>query len=476
MSSALLLALLGAALASAQIATAQTTRSATAASTPDFSELVKNRVVALPVLDIGATASTHTEQAQQGLSINDLIGQALQINPQLQQAMAVRESLQSQRKAARADLLPSLSLRRASGREHSDPTASIGNERHHYAVNTVRFTQPLYNRYLQQEYAAAVQAEDGAGMRYRSAQEAVILSVVRATVDVLTARLTLDFSDEQLKQLQGILAYLENRAAAGASSHADLERARTRAFNARQIRLEQQAVYRNAMLELERLTGQRPKALDAPVRASWLPIAGDRQVMVEAAYQANAEIQALQHEVQAQRRRVSAEYARYLPVLGISIEHDSSRNVQGNMGQRRDNRALLVVTWAGSMGGKEWHLAQAAEAELRQLEARLRDEKMVLAQAIDTDFSLLESSLLRVDAARLEQQAAARVVDAVSEQLKTGRLGSLLEALDASERLFASRQRLTQAIGQSFKAHAQLLQRTGLLTQDSLQVTHAFHP
>jgi outer membrane protein TolC len=63
-----------------------------------------------------------------------------------------------------------------------------------------------------------------------------------------------------------------------------------------------------------------------------------------------------------------------------------------------------------------------------------------------------------------EVQAAQSVVDAVQAQLASGRIGSLMDALDASERLFASRQRLIAAIGQQLKAQAQLLQRTGQLS------------
>jgi outer membrane protein TolC len=54
-------------------------------------------------------------------------------------------------------------------------------------------------------------------------------------------------------------------------------------------------------------------------------------------------------------------------------------------------------------------------------------------------------------------------MSAVEAQLSSGRLGSLLEALDAGERFYASRQRLVQAIAQQLKAHAQLLVRVGQL-------------
>jgi len=61
------------------------------------------------------------------------------------------------------------------------------------------------------------------------------------------------------------------------------------------------------------------------------------------------------------------------------------------------------------------------------------------------------------------------VVNAVDEQLKNGRIGSLLEALDASDRLFGARFRIAQTLSQQMKAHAQLLARLGLLSNVQTQ-------
>jgi outer membrane protein TolC len=115
------------------------------------------------------------------------------------------------------------------------------------------------------------------------------------------------------------------------------------------------------------------------------------------------------------------------------------------------------------LGGKEWFQAEQARSEMRAREAKLTDESQRLTQAIEADHALLQSAVLRMQTAQQEQASASTVVDAVAEQLQIGRLGSLLDALDASERYFQARQRLAQAIGQNIKAHAQILQRMGQL-------------
>lgn len=451
---------------------AQTPASAEGLIKVDFTDIAQKRVIDLPDPDQKDKQINPVEELPTAASIDRLVQMALTINPQLQQAKAQLENLQAQRKVARADLLPSFSLRVAGGPEQSEAgtsnntgSAGIGSpyDRHSYSVTTVRLSQPLYSRLLRNEYGAALESEEAARLRYRSALEATVLSTVRACVDVISTRLILEFSDEQLSELQAILGYLENRTAAGASSLADLERARTRAFNAQQTRLEQQTAYRNAVYELERLTGKKHPVIEPPGLERFVSVHKDKSVLLDMAYRANADLGALQRDVHAQQLRVKAEFGRYLPAVGVSLEHDSNKNVQGTSPRRFDSRALLVLTWNFSLGGKEWYLAEMASAQLRQREARLHEEKQRLAQAVDAEHALVESSMLRISAARLEQQSAARVVTAVSEQLRSGRLGSLLEALDASDRHFGARQRLTLALGQTIKAQAQLLQSTGQL-------------
>jgi outer membrane protein TolC len=433
-----------------------------------FPDLAKAQFLILPQIEQASSESLASPLTlQAGTPLQELIRRGLATNPQLKQVQAQQESAQAQRKAARADLLPSFTARSAMGPEQSQTVGSAQNK-HTYNMNSLRMTQPVYNRVLLSEFAATQQAESAADLRLRSAHENTVMSVVRATADLAAAKLVLEFSDVQLAQLQSIMTYLENRAAAGASSQADLERARTRVYGARQTRLEQQAAYRNAMVELQRLTGSQPEAIELPSIRQFPVFKVDRKELNESALAQNADIRALQRDVDVQQLRVKAELARYQPVVGLSLEHDSSKNIQGTNNRHTDTRALVVINWATSLGGKEWFQAQVASAELRQREARLTDEKQRLSQALDADLALLESAQLRIGAAQLEQASASRVVEAVDEQLRTGRLGSLLEALDASERYFGARQRLTLAVGQTLKAHAQILQRIGQLNDEAV--------
>jgi outer membrane protein TolC len=339
-----------------------------------------------------------------------------------------------------------------------------GSHKHQYETATVRLTQPIFNLTQIKEFEGSRRALQASELRVKAAQESVAVNVTRAVVDLSTARIALHFSEQQLKDLTQIMSFMEERTQAGASSQADLERARSRVLAARQVRLDQQTQYRSAFIELERLTHRVPTALSLP-NAQQLGFVPSSLAQAKAdVLEHNPELQALRLEYQAQEKLVTAERSRYLPVLGLSLEQDHTRNARGDNPRWTDTRALLVMNWSVSLGGREYYGIQQASAELINRESRLQEEIEKFEQITDADITLLESAQLRKEAAMAEVQAAQSVVDAVQAQLASGRIGSLMDALDASERLFASRQRLIQAIGQQLKAQAQLLQRTGQLS------------
>lgn len=427
-----------------------------------FHDLTQTDVLVLPSFELGESDTVAASKPDSGTALSEFIDKALDISPQLQQAQAQLGTAEAGRKVARADLLPSLSLRHATGPEKSR-TAGAATDQHTYSQNAIRLTQPVFNATLFNEFSGSRQGEAAARYRLQAAQDNVVMSVLRATVDLTTARLVLDFSNIQLAQLQNILNYLETRVTVGAASPSDLERARTRVLNARQTRIEQQAAYRGASQELARLTSLSPQAIQLPDVARFPAIPANAAQSHALALVQNPEILALKSDIEAQQARVKAEMSKYLPVVGLSLERDVSKNVQGTNGPHTDTRALVVVNWATSLGGKEWFQAEQARSEMRAREAKLNDESQRLTQAIEADHALLQSAVLRMQTAQQEQASASTVVDAVAEQLQIGRLGSLLDALDASERYFQARQRLAQAIGQNIKAHAQILQRMGQL-------------
>ena len=328
-----------------------------------LADLAGQELIDLPNFD-SDTAYPTAQTASTGMGLADLVSLSLQQSPQMRQARAQFESAEARVGVARADLLPATSIRVAKGPEKSESTVqaipTTGTNKHTYFSRTMRLTQPVFNVPVFKEFDSSRQNKDASALRLQSMREATSLAATKATIDLAVARITLNFSDAQLEQLNKILSYLEVRASAGASSQADLERARTRVLAARQIRLEQQTNYRNAMFELDRLTGLMPTALQLPFLQLLpaLPALPDNYGQIrQYVKEQNFDLLALRKDVNAQHSAVTGEYSKYLPVFGVSLEKDTTENVRGTNAPWTDTRALAVMTWNVSLGGKEYYVS-----------------------------------------------------------------------------------------------------------------------
>ncbi len=438
------------------------------ASTPDFSrqkisfaDLVGRAVIDFPEPDgglgVSAAKANDSELAKAVFGLPDIVLSGLDYSPEIKGIVAREEGAGHRVLKARSDLLPTVALRMADGREHSvTPTATARNS-HAYANASVRLSQPVLDYPAFHNWKANEHLLTAAQSRSRAAREDVAYSLVEATVNAAAARVTLQFSDELIDNLNAVLTYQDQRAQSGAASQAELERARSRVLAARQARLEQQAVYKTSLLELERLVGFVPRQLTSPYLNQLPGLPRSQTEIRELALASNAELTALKAEVQAQQSQVKSQYTKLIPTVVASLENDQSSNNGGVLGTRKDARALLVMNWSVSLGGKEVHAGREAAAELRELRQRLEKEENNVTQAVDNDFALLQAASLRISLGQQEQESALRVTKAVREQLSVGRIGSLLDALDASDRLYQARIRVTQALSEQMLAQAQLL-------------------
>lgn len=442
-------------------------------STPDFSrqsttfaQLVGKADIDLPEPDggLGAPAATKSgsELGRTLFALPDLVGVGLDYSPELKAVRARHDSAVQRLRKNRSDLLPAFSSRYADGRETSN-TTTLSNNAHDYTNSSVRLTQPLFNYPAWQTWSASSSTLDAALLRTQASEQEVALNVVQSVVNLVTSRVTIGFSDELLENLSAILKYQEQRAQSGATSQAELERARSRVLAARQARLEQQAGYKTALLEADRLLGFTPHKLTLPYLNQLPPLPRTQAEIRDTAMRENAETAALRAEVEAQQKQVRGQYGRALPTVTASLEEDRSSNNGGVIGKRQDTRALVIMNWGFSLAGKEYFSGKEAHAELVELRSKLDQNQQRLAQAVDNDFALLQAATLRITLGQQEQESAQKVTEAVREQLKVGRVASMLEALDASERLYQARIKLTQALGQQMLAQAQLLRNMGQL-------------
>ena len=458
--------------------------------TPDFSrqkaqlsELAGRSTVSLPVLDLTVNSSSLDAALNSGSNpdkaswaLADVINIGLAFSPVLTSSRAQFDVSNNRLGQARSDFFPTLSMRSTQGPETSSQNGGSAPDQHTYKTNSIRVTMPIYSRPIHQTFISAQKQSLSSELSVQATKELVALTLAKSAIDVATTRLNLDFSDEWYGQMDSILNYVEARSQSGATSQVDLERTRTRLLTAKQTRLDVQASYKTALFEMERLTGQVPAKLFLPALNELPGLPATKGEIRNLAKDQNADLRALRERVAAQQASVLAAQGRMLPTFGLSVESDRNSNVSSTSPETLNRRALVVLSWTGALGGRDVYAANEASAELRDRQAQLDAESQRIELAIEADFALLQSATLRITAGQSEQAAALRVADSVREQMKTGRLGSVLDGLDAFERLYAARGRVVQALGQQMQAQAQLLRWTGMLSQIQQNATLALAP
>lgn len=410
---------------------------------------------------------------EKSLSLADLVYAGINYSPVMDQVQSQLDIAIAKSKSARADLFPKASAKYATGPERSVQDGGTPNN-HTTTTVAYRLTQPLINLPVTRDWMSELSNKDAATWKLHSTKETVALAAVNAVINLATTRMILDFADEELTEFIHILEYIQSRNNSGAASVADVERTRTRVLQTQQARIELQANYRNALLEVQRLTGLLPEAIQLPYLNQLPGLPNTQQAIRKIVWENGYDLQTIRKEIKSQELAISSQYSRYLPTLSLSVERDENKNIRAVNPKQIDSRILAVLNWDVSLGGKEFFSAKAAIAELSNREARLNEEAERTMQGVDSDFALLQSATLRIATGQSEQQAAQIVLLSVREQIKSGRINSLLEALDANEKYFAARQRLVQTLAQQMQAQAQLLRRIGVLAQVANQAGIGF--
>jgi len=444
--------------------------------TPDFSRqrltfgvMVKTPYIDLPDQEVNESNSTlnfdkSAVDIAGAKNLVELIKMGLNNSQVMDQAQAQIDIAISRSKQARSELFPKASARLQKGPEKSEPLNQASNK-HTTKSSSVRLSQPIINLPAINDWMAELSNEQATIWRSYVASESVSLAVTNAFINVSVARMVMEFSDEQLVEFNDLLNYIQNRNQSGVASVADLERIRARVLQARQSRIEQQANYRSALLELERLVGVKPSTIQLPYLNQFPGLPATQSLIRQFVWENSQDLRILRKDIQVQEKVISSIYSRLYPTVSLNVEKDQSENVRGANASQTDTRAVGVMSWEFSLGGKDVYAAKLAKAELANRQSKLAEEEDRIMQGVDADFALLQSATLRISTGLAEQDAAMIVLNTLRQQMKTGRVGSMMEAMDANERYFNARQRLVQTLSQQMQAHAQLLRRLGTLSQ-----------
>ena len=355
------------------------------------------------------------------------------------------------RDAARGALLPRADVRLAVGKGalvSSEPHLHL--QRQEY---TATLRQALIDEPARRELSRQRVLTDSAELQLGGAASNALLESAGAWLSVLQSRVSVQLGVEYTALLDELSRYITERAAAGGASPADRERVRGRVANVRANMADANAALKVATRNLNRLTGAVPASISLSFPASEFTVPADRDVARDLAMLQNFELLAARAEVVAANVEGDIARSRFLPRMELELTHSRTTNSGGQENFSRDTRGMVVLNVPLINGGSDLAQVRASQSRRNELQAKASNVERKLTLELETAYANLEAASQRFNAVRDELEANAKVVAAFRAQM-LGSNRSLLEVLDAFQRLHQSRLDLTQSL--VLKAQSQL--------------------
>ena len=364
------------------------------------------------------------------------------------------------RDAARGALLPRADVRLAVGKGalvSSEPHLHL--QRQEY---TATLRQALIDEPARRELSRQRVLTDSAELQLGGAASNALLESAGAWLSVLQSRVSVQLGVEYTALLDELSRYITERAAAGGASPADRERVRGRVANVRASMADANAALKVATRNLNRLTGAVPASISLSFPASEFTVPADRDVARDLAMLQNFELLAARAEVVAANVEGDIARSRFLPRMELELTHSRTTNSGGQENFSRDTRGMVVLNVPLVNGGSDLAQVRASQSRRNELQAKASNVERKLTLELETAYANLEAASQRFNAVRDELEANAKVVAAFRAQM-LGSNRSLLEVLDAFQRLHQSRLDLTQSLVLEAQSQLRVAHLTGSL-------------
>jgi adhesin transport system outer membrane protein len=396
-------------------------------------------------------------------SLTDTVRIAVTTNPQVESLVHNREGVDAEMRRARGLYLPTLDVRSSIGPEYTDNILTQGtNGQHMRSELGAVLAEKIYDGGATSgQVDNEIGRSKSAAWRVRENAENVGLDAVEAHLDVVRLRRVYQFSDDNVKAHQDLLARVQQRSSGGAGREADVTQAQSRLEQAQAERDETRGLLQDAEARYLSVVGRPPATLDdAPVPAGALSTDINSEL---AQLQAkNPQVKARESDIEAAQGLVEQADARFDPTVSVEVSADKNRNVGGFPGRDNEARALLVLRWNLYDGGSDVANRQAAYAQVAEAKSDRLQSLRLAEQALRQSQAAYSSAMDRVPTLQNSLDHNKQVRDAYDQQFQVGQR-TLLDLLDAQNEVFQAQARLATAQGQAAYNAYRILAVEGML-------------
>jgi outer membrane protein len=417
-------------------------------------------------------------------------------DPVLGQAVASYQATRQQVPQTRAGLLPSITgTARTSWNEQSfplppfpdtDPNSptfgqlrSIPDQDFNEHTWQVELTQPILNMESWFTYTSSKANLTAAQWQLAATEQALVLRVVEAYLDVLRIQDLLDSTIAQETAVQRQLEQVQQRFDVGLVAITDV--------------LESQAVYDDAVAQriqvvgdhdiffetLNTVTTERYAALGRLEET--LPVVNpdpvNEQEWVDRALGTNFAIRSVQSQLSAARRTVRARRSAHLPTIDVGASY--SHFVSGGQTVFGSGIKIDTTVYSASLrmplftGGATRARTKEATALAEQTRESLMEQQLTVERDTRNLFRTVATNVVRVGARLKAIKSAQSALEATETGYEVG-TRNIVDVLQAQQRLYGSQFDYADSRYTYVTALMALKQVAGVLTEDDLNELNSF--
>ena len=351
-------------------------------------------------------------------------------------------------------------------------------------------TQSLFDYTAWSEVARQNRAFESSRYAANGARLKAVLDASNSYLKLFQYSLALRFAQDYERALLSLYERIEARVSAGAGSQADLERVKGRRENAKSTVLDAKNALEVELTAFQKLTGFRPATLALP--PDWiLPVPGNIDAAVESASENNPALMADLKQAESMLAELRKVKGSFLPQIGLEYTNSLTRGTGGtkvpvvtsnganfdadgylesskvgeiNNYEKRIEGLMLTFNWNVFSGGQDFYQHRAVSEKYNEAMFRLLDTRRELEDKLRSSFISLATTASRVKVVAKEAESNQQVVDAFTEQMFAANR-SLLDVLDAHQKLYQSRLDYTRLLIAEATLAYDVLYNIGTLTQ-----------
>lgn len=417
------------------------------------------------IMGLGLSVTTLSFSVQ-GVELNNAITSAISTHPEVKAAQNEFMSRKSEERGAKAGYLPSLDIAAGIGRERTNSTATLNQNRNLTREETsASIKQLVFDGFATRSEVRRQRArKNSAKHTLASTKDNIALRTSEVYLSLLTQTGLLILAEQSLKTHRSIHDRIQLRNVSGVSSMADVNQIAARVALAESNVITAEANLLDGITNYYRVVGDMPEIehLKSPKLNFHVP--ESLELAVESALRSHPTLLQANSDVKASHAQFEATGAAFLPDVRLEADAAWNNDIDGTIGQNDDKVIALRMRYNLYNGGAD-KARRKQSSYLHEESKDVRDgTRRQVIEGLRLSWSAKQSITAQLPYLKKHVDAATATKIAYEEQFNTGQGRTLLDLLNTENEVVDSQSNYIRGQNDKILAEIRVVHSMGSLS------------